>query len=98
MGSRSSAILPCLKPKPPPDPSSRHQNSAIALDGPTYFLAIRSLSKRGTGNEEFGLTGASVDGKWTVASEGVIVRGFGHNDDRRWIDFVSCECILKLDV
>jgi tetratricopeptide (TPR) repeat protein len=32
MGSRSSAILPCLKPKPPPDPSGRHQNSAIAPD------------------------------------------------------------------
>src|ERR1700726_511238 len=30
MGSRSSAILPCLKPKPPPDPSGRHQISAIA--------------------------------------------------------------------
>src|SRR5439155_23575416 len=29
-GSRSSAILPRLKPKPPPDPSGRHQNSAIA--------------------------------------------------------------------
>jgi hypothetical protein len=28
MGSRSSAILPSLKP--PPDPSGRHQNSAIA--------------------------------------------------------------------
>ena len=30
MGSKSSAILPCLKPKPPPDPSGRHQDSAIA--------------------------------------------------------------------
>src|SRR5260370_7489905 len=30
MESRSSAILPSLKPKPPPDPSGRHQNSAIA--------------------------------------------------------------------
>ena len=28
--SRASAILPRLKPKPPPDPSGRHQNSAIA--------------------------------------------------------------------
>jgi hypothetical protein len=31
MGSRSLAILPRLKPKPPPDPSGRHQNLAIAL-------------------------------------------------------------------
>src|SRR5215472_7170017 len=30
MGSRTSAILPRLKPKQPPDPSGRHQNSAIA--------------------------------------------------------------------
>src|SRR2546421_13014727 len=30
MGSRSSVILPRLKTKPPPDPSGRHQNSAIA--------------------------------------------------------------------
>src|SRR5712691_2377480 len=30
MGSRSSAILPRLNPKPPPDPSARHQDSAIA--------------------------------------------------------------------
>src|SRR6516162_6126844 len=29
-GSRSSAIPPCLTPKPPPDPSRRHQNSVIA--------------------------------------------------------------------
>jgi len=27
---RSSAILPRLKPKPPPDPPGRHQNSALA--------------------------------------------------------------------
>jgi hypothetical protein len=32
MGSRSSALLPRLKP--PPDPSGRHQNSAIAREHP----------------------------------------------------------------
>jgi hypothetical protein len=30
MGSRSSAILPYLKPKPPPEPLARHQHSTIA--------------------------------------------------------------------
>src|SRR6266851_10189639 len=39
MGSRSSAILPCLKPKPPPDPSARHQNSAIAPPKVTLTVA-----------------------------------------------------------
>src|ERR1700730_7617662 len=44
MGSRSSAILPCLKPKPPPDPSSRHQNSAIAREGDARRTTAPHLS------------------------------------------------------
>ena len=42
-GSRSSAILPHLRPKPPPDPSSRHQNSAIARpSAPSFSNRTRS--------------------------------------------------------
>src|SRR5712691_1031505 len=49
MGSRSSAILPRLNPKPPPDPSARHQDSAIAPDDvhfPTFRTPDRPLRER----------------------------------------------------
>ena len=36
MGARTVKPGPWLKPKPPPDPSGRHQNSAIARSGLSY--------------------------------------------------------------
>jgi hypothetical protein len=65
---------------------------ADLVDGPTYFLAIRSISRRGVGNEEFTLTGTSADGKTTISAEHVIVLGHGHNDGRHWIQFRSLAC------
>jgi hypothetical protein len=68
------------------------------VDAPTYFLAIRALSKRGAGNEEFSPSGTSVDGKCTVVSETVCVRGFNHNDARRWITLGSRACKVTINL
>jgi hypothetical protein len=69
---------------------------ADLVDGPTYFLAIRSRSKRGEGNEEFTLAGTSADGKTTVASDSVSVRGFYRDNGRRSLHFTSRECKVTL--
>ena len=39
----TDGILPRLKPKPPPDPSGRHRNSAVARSGPLPSTGITRL-------------------------------------------------------
>src|SRR5215813_12430087 len=53
MGSRTSAILPRLKPKQPPDPSGRHQNSAIAppVTGQAFARAVKLWEQLGSPSE-----------------------------------------------
>ena len=78
------------------DADCRLRIDADLVDGPTYFLAIRSRSKRGEGNEEFTLAGTSADGKTTVASDSVSVRGFYRDNGRRSLHFTSRECKVTL--